>query len=129
MRELTSKQLNFAEAILNGTGPSEAYRGAYSTKASARVVSVQAQKVLNHPAVAAYIAKGRQQSKARAQMSRDDKLAVLEDTIRGTKKLDPVQIKAVEVHNVMTGDNAPQEVNIFGLADLLTLVRTKARKP
>lgn len=124
---LTPKQLAFANAILEGTGPSDAYRKAGYATGSPAVVSVKAQEVLKHPDVAAYIAAGKAKTAAQAEMTRNDKLRALEDTIRGTKRLDSAQIKALEVHNLMTGDNAPQEVNVFGLSDLLAVVRKGRR--
>lgn len=127
MREITHKQRKFAEAILTGAGPSDAYRAAGYANTSSHLVSIQAQKVIKHPLVAAYIAKKRQELAAKADVTRQDKLRVLGEMINATDKPDPVRIKAVEVHNVMTGDNAPQEVNIFGLADLLAVVRKGKR--
>lgn len=121
--DLTPKQLAFANAILDGKGPSEAYKAAGYWQGSSKVVSVKAQGLLKTPAVADYIAVGRRKTANRAQMTRDDKLARLEERIRSGEILDRDGIKAVEVHNVMTGDNAPVEVNVFGLTDLLQLVR------
>lgn len=124
MKPLTPKQQKFADAILDGKGPSDAYRSSYDTSGKPAVIAVKANEVLNHAGVAAYIAANRKKLQKVALLTRTRKLEILSDIAEGQHK--PTErTNAIKVHNEMTGDNAPQEVNVFGLADLLSLIRKK----
>jgi phage terminase small subunit len=129
-RNLTAKERAFAERILAGDGPSVAYRAAgYGCGSNARVIAVAAQRSLNRPAVAAYLADQQERMAARSTLTREDKLRRLADRVKHGKMVDRDGLKALEIHNLMTGDNAPQQVNVFGLSDLLDMVRRGNRPP
>lgn len=124
MRALTPKERVFADAILDGKGPSEAYRIAYDTKASGKVVSVNGAKVQKRPHVSKYIAEERLRARNRRFLTREKKRGILAEIAEKKTAKNSDKIKAIEVDNRMTGDDAPQKVEVFGLADLMKLVRT-----
>lgn len=129
---MTAKELAFANAVIAGHGPSAAYRLAGYAEGDAERVAKRAQVILHRPHVQVMVMGARDKATAKATLSREKKLELLSGRALAAgedgKKLDQVGIKAIEVHNLMTGDNAPEEVNVFGLGDLLTLVRKRSRK-
>lgn len=127
-RELTGKQRAFCHHILDGKSPSEAYRLAGYANTNARIMPVNAQKTLKHPAVAAFIAQERQRLDDRRLMSREEKRNFLASIVRkGKGKLDP--LKAIEIDNRMAGHNAPEKVEITDIGDLMQAIRSSAPKP
>jgi phage terminase small subunit len=64
MRDLTVKQSRFVEAYLaNGRNGAEAYRTAYNTKAGAKTVANEADKLLSHPDIAPIIQRAAEEAK------------------------------------------------------------------
>lgn len=121
--KLTAKQRAFANAIAAGAGGSEAYRIAYNTKGRDKDHASKASKLRRLPHVAAYITHLISKQERRRELNRERKRELLAEAAEDTKAKWPERIKAIEVDNVMTGDNAPEQVNVFGLGDLLQLVR------
>lgn len=71
MSDLTPKQRAFANAIVSGMNPSEAYAHAgYSTRGSAATVAREAQRLLSHPTISLIIERGREDAAKEAQWSR-----------------------------------------------------------
>jgi molecular chaperone DnaK (HSP70) len=128
MRDLTPKQLQFAHYVAEGLTASEAYRRVYSGRGNANTTKKEASEVRTNKAVAEYITQLRKELKEASQMTREDVLATLDRLIKDPDVTPTARVAAIKARNEMTGDNAPQEVNVFGLADLLTLVRTKAKR-
>jgi phage terminase small subunit len=123
---LSPKQLAFANHYLDGKTATEAHRLAYGGNPKDTTRWREAHSVLTNVKVQAYIEEKRKELSDRHQATREDKLKLLSGFMKAEDKPTTHRIKAIEVHNVMTGDNAPQEVNVFGLTELLTLVRKKA---
>lgn len=123
-RPLTHKQRAFAENILNGMGVSKAYREAYGSTMGAAAVHVEASRTLRAPHVAHFIETERAKMDAAALLTRLEKRKHLATIARNAKGKAGDRIRAIEVDNAMTGDNAPQKVEVFGLDELLRLVRT-----
>lgn len=122
---MTTREHAFALRILAGDSPSVAFKAAgYSTRSNSGIIATAAQRLLKKPHVAALIEKGREKALKDVVVTRQIKLDRLGKRIMQGKVLDRDGIKAVEVHNMMTGDNAPQKVDVFGLAELLELVRS-----
>lgn len=120
---LTAKQENFAQAIVDGKGPSAAYRASYNWNGKKQVVAVRANELLHIPMVKERINALRARLDKSRHASREEKRGILAEILRNEKLRAAERTKAIEVDNVMTGDNAPQQVNVFGLGDLLAMVR------
>lgn len=128
MKRLTPKQQKFADAVLRGEEYSDAYRCSYDCPLSSpQTVGKEAGRTAALPHVAAYIRAERAKLARVSDISREEKLQRLAARTRHGKLIDRDGIKALEVHNLMTGDNAPQQVNVFGLSDLLNMVRAKSK--
>lgn len=123
MLGLTAKQLGFCNALLDGSTVIAAYTSNYNNKGKKDYLRQHATKVHHNPNVQAYLKAQREKLAAKSQVTRVHKLAALSKMILDEKAPTLHRIKAIEVHNVMTGDNAPEQVNVFGLSDLLALVR------
>lgn len=122
----TPKQRAFVNDVAAGVGPSEAYRKAYNTKASPNIVAAKAAHLRDTPKVHNYLAALIAQQERTRFLTRDRKREKLAEVVEGKGEKTADRIKAIEVDNVMNGDNKPAEVNIFGLGDLLALVRKKS---
>lgn len=69
--KLTPKQRAFANAIVSGMNPSDAYAHAgYSMRGSAATVAREAQRLLSHPTISLIIEEGRESAAKGAQWSR-----------------------------------------------------------
>jgi hypothetical protein len=120
---LTEGQRTFANEVAAGAKLSDAYRKAYNTKANPKILCSKASHARTHPKIAAYIeALIAQQEKTRF-LTRESKRQRLAKIVADGKARNGDVIRAIEVDNVMTGDNAPQQVEVFGLGELLALVR------
>lgn len=124
-REMTAKERLFAQGILDGLSKADAYRKAYDTSRwKERQVINEAYKTSNRPKVLAYIKSERSKLDESALLTRIEKRQILAKTARSIRSKPMEKIKAVEVDNVMTGDNSAQKVEVFGLHELLKLVRS-----
>lgn len=83
----TPKQRAFAEAIVAGLNPSEAYRAAgYSPRMSAASVAREAQRLLSHPNVSPIVERGRRRASEGAEWSRAkaiERLGAINDAAYG----------------------------------------------
>lgn len=65
-RTPTPKQLEFANAIVSGAAPSEAYRQAYRADGmSSASVAREAQRLLSNPVIAPIVEEGRREARSR----------------------------------------------------------------
>ena len=72
MSGATPKQIAFANAVVSGASPSEAYRAAYNCAGmSAASVSREANRRLSHPTIAPIIEKGEREAARSAVWSRE----------------------------------------------------------
>lgn len=124
MRRMTAKQIAFAEAILDGKPPSQAYASAYVPNRNPAVTKVRAQEVLKHPLVAAYIAKGREKLAKAKLLTRTKKREILFSIASSKTAKAGERVKAIEVDNAMTGDNKP--VRIEGEITLYSVLKSIA---
>lgn len=122
----TPKQRTFANALAEGVGPSEAYRQAYNTRARDSALSSKAAKAQRSPQFQAYLRALVAQMEHRRFLTRDRKREKLAKIVEDGAERTADRLKAIEVDNVMTGDNAPQKVEVFGLGELLAAVRKKS---
>ena len=120
---MTAKQRAFAQGILDGLTGSDAYRRAYAPKTVNKASIAQiACRLSSHPEIMAYIAQERAKLDEQGLLSRLEKRKILAKIARRAPHKQG-SIEAIKVDNAMTGDNAPQKVEVFGLDDLLRLVR------
>lgn len=76
---LTPKQRKFAERIVSGMNPSEAYRAAYDcARMKPATVATQAQRLMRHPNIAPMIEQGFEAAAKSAVWSRETALRRLE---------------------------------------------------
>ena len=124
---MTPKQHAFAQGLLSGKNGSDAYRAAYpDCKSSTRVIAGKACLLGKTPEIVSYIAQERARMDDKALLSRIEKRRILAKIARkGSTKAGSVE--AIKVDNSMSGDNAPQKIEVFGLHELLILVRGDAR--
>lgn len=132
MIDLTPKQRAFCDAILAGKGPSEAYRSAYSTKASARVVSVHAQRVLKHEAVASHLKAERAKLQAEDFLTRSEAVGILANIAKAAGKergaTRKEKIAAIAQASRILGYDSPQKVEVKLEGSLLHRIRSRATK-
>ncbi len=113
----------FCHHVVDGANGTEAYILAYAAKGSQACSRVQACRLLKNPDVVAYIEKLKQAAENKKTLVRIEKRIWLAKFVRDCKEDTGKRIKAIEVDNEMTGDNAPQKVEVFGLSELLGMVR------
>lgn len=129
LNELTPKQKAFADHLLLGKGPSEAYRLAYpDCKSSSKVVTVKASEAQRHPAVAAYLAQERAKLSAEDYLTRAEAVAILAKIAkaagreRGATRKE--KIAAVAQASRILGYDSPQKVEVKVEGSLLHRIRT-----
>jgi hypothetical protein len=128
-RKITAKQEAFANYVASGLPPSESYRRAYNTKGSPAVVSVKAAELKRNPLVAAFITRFQEENRQTRLWERVDKRRLLAQ-VMGDPDMDTGRkLEAIKIDNAMTGDDAPQKVEVTGIGDLIDLIRKKAPKP
>jgi len=119
-RKLLSKeQEDFARLFVQGVKQDEAYRIAYNKHDARRVTVKNAASVLkNRPLICARIKELREEGARKVTKSCQDKLEIIEKIIDGTFEGDSkIALKAIQVHNQMTGDLAPTKQEITGKID------------
>lgn len=123
-RNLTAKQRAFANLVVSGKEQGVAYREAYDCPLSSpTTVNKEASRTAALSHVAAYIAELISKEEKSRFLSRERKRELLAEFAENKRAKPSERVKAIEVDNVMTGDNAPQQVNVFGLSDILNIVR------
>ncbi|MCH4184025.1 MAG: hypothetical protein LKF61_00890 [Eggerthellaceae bacterium] len=99
----TSKQKAFADAVIAGVNPGEAYKAVYScTRMNAHNISTEAGRLLKNPVVAPLVREGRRKATEHAQWTRE----------RSIKGLMEVYNDAIERLRASKGKTAyiPQDV-------------------
>jgi len=130
--ELTQKQIDFAHYLVSGLTLTEAYRrthrvGERKTTTANTAPWDNASRLAKHPAVAAYIAQLRKESKAAATADRAEKLRLLEAQMRDPDLAPRDRQAAIKLHNEMTGDNAPIKHEVSISTDLVALATAAAQ--
>jgi hypothetical protein len=112
MKTLTAKQENFGQLVADGKTLTDAYREAYNSKASARVMAVEASRLKAMLKIAARIAELRRQSADERTLTRTSKRRILAGIAEDGKSPAQARIGAIKTDNEMTGDNAPEKTEI-----------------
>lgn len=124
-RELTAKQEKFCQGVAEGLTYADAFRRAYGQgKRATQTLYRDAYRVMESDKVAARIAELKEEQQAARLATRIRKREVLNEILEDSDESAQSRIKAIEVDNLMTGDNKPQKVEVFGLSDLMKLVRS-----
>lgn len=106
-RELTARETTFVHAIASGKGPSEAYRLAYdASKMTPASIKATAYNVSIRPHVEAKIAELKAKVEERMVLSRSRKRHILYEIAEAKRNKATDRIKAIEVDNRMSGDDA-----------------------
>jgi phage terminase small subunit len=122
--KITAKQIAFAEGILAGNTGSESYRRAYNTKASSRLVSVKAARLLANPTVAQWLSEMRAKLEKPSILDKQKSLELLTDIAtskKGTTTRD--RISAVKQISRMQGFDAPTQIEAKIQGSLLDQIR------
>lgn len=139
--QLTPTQEAFAQAIVDGHGPSDAYRKAGYSNSSPKLVSIAAAKIQRHPAVKARIADLRARLTNRKTLERVEKREMLATFIRAKIEKVPEhlgpgviifsreQLSALEIDNRMAGHNEAEKLKVTGMGSVLQKIRRDAPKP
>jgi phage terminase small subunit len=124
VRAISPRQKAFADAILAGKQPSEAYRASgYGCKSNNRVIAVRAQRVLKYPGVIEYMAAERKRL-ARAQiLTRERSLQILANIAEAGSATKRDKIAAIAQSSRMQGYDAPQKVEMKVEGSLLFRIR------
>ena len=127
---LTHKEEAFAQNFCDGLSKSESWRRAYKKPdAQDRTASKNGYMVCKRPWVQERIAELKKVLDDERALSRVEKRMMLADVARRKKmsadeaRAHSVRMKAIEQDNIMTGDNAPQKVEVFGMSEMLAMVR------
>src|SRR4051812_27932819 len=105
----TAKQRAFVHELAAGVPPSEAYRRGYGSVKKDKCLAAKASHTKASPNVSAYLhALIGEQEKTRF-LTRERKREKLAAIVNKDAERTADRIKAIEVDNVMTGDNAPQQ--------------------
>jgi hypothetical protein len=113
MANLTAKQENFAQNIVDGCTQKEAYIKAYDVKddATDNTTSGEAYKLTKNPLIARRIQHLRDQIAERLLFPRIERLEILKGIAQAGER-DGDRINAIKVFSDMLGDNAPQKLAI-----------------
>lgn len=125
---LTPAQLCFANALVEGQNPSDAYRRAYTNQRLAPAsLRVNAQRVKNNPKVAAYVAECLEETRREVLLTRDKKRQVLGSIALDRKAPHNSRIAAIKVDNDMTGDSQQRFEGEVTLAIVFQALRGEKR--
>jgi hypothetical protein len=129
MKKLTVKQERFAELRIAGETQSAAYRTAYRSKASDKVVAVEASRLVAKPAVAARIAELQAQAAQGAVWTLKSRLADLAAIARDPATSSSERIRAIEVYTKLAGDGAANKVDVNGAVGSGIILSVAWEKP
>ena len=101
----------------------ESYRKAYSAIGTDKTCAENGSHTKNKPAVKAYYDKMNEKIENKRALSRAKKRDLLSEFATDEDTDVSKRIKAIEVDNLMSGDNKPTEVTVTGLGALLNKVR------
>lgn len=121
---MTPKQEAFSQAVADGMDNSSAYRHAYNVRTTNNnTIAKKAWKIAHTPVVFARVEALKKEVSDGRLLQRVGKRVILCEIAEDKEQQAQNRIKAIEVDNRMTGDDAPQKVEVFGLTDLMRLVR------
>lgn len=129
LREITPKQRAFADALLEGLSPSDAYKRSYDSRSNNAVIAVRACELKKHPGIQAYMRKQQAKLDRTKGLTRTRKRQKLCDIVMDPNSSTSDVIKAIQTDNRMCGDDRAEPVQSFGLSDLLTIVRQRSKQP
>ncbi len=125
-KKLTPQQLRFADAVIEGRNPADAYRIAYphgSPKPA--TVATEAKRMRAHAKISAYIAECLADRRLEVLLTRDQKRQILGGIAKKVTAPPAARIMAIKVDNDMTGDNAPVrvegEITLFAVFNAMGL--------
>tara|TARA_R110002110_G_scaffold74463_2_gene196972 strand:- start:6207 stop:6656 length:450 start_codon:yes stop_codon:yes gene_type:complete len=120
LTDLRTKQRNYVMARLSGLDYGAAKKKAGYSNHTQRV-EIETEEVM------ALIKKYMEMDMEQVLLTRDSKRRMLYQICMDEDEPTSNKIKAIEVDNIMTGENSPQKVELFGLTELLQLVRSKSK--
>ncbi len=129
-RPLSEKRRLFALHLASGLSQGDAYQKAFEATGSQATIRVAGCRLARDPRIAAEVA--RLQADLRAShdpatmLDRIEKRQKLAEIARDPKQPAVARLKAIELDNRMTGDDAPQKVEVFGVDNLLAMIRGRA---
>lgn len=116
---LTPRQRRFADLVVEGRPASAAYKLAGYRPKSSDVAAVCASQLLRRPMVAALVESGRAELAKKSRLTREERLRLLAEIAEDAATAPRDRIAAVRTINEMTGDNAPQRLELDGGPNLL----------
>lgn len=120
--KLNARQNQFVTLYTSGRPAGRAYEEAgYASRGAA--ADTAASKLLRIPKVAAAVKEEQTRNREHSSVTHAGKLAILEGIMENTESPNRDRIRAIQVHNVMTGDNEPEEVKVS--TDIPTLEEIK----
>lgn len=101
-----SKEELFAQGVVSGMSQSDAYRAAYPAAKNYKgtTVNARAHELSVKPDVAARIVELKEAAASAAVMQRQERMEVLSEIARDTRRQDKYRISAIDVLNKMAGE-------------------------
>lgn len=122
--KITAKQIAFAEGILAGNTGSESYRRAYNTRASTKLVSIKASRLLANPTVARWLSEMRAKLEKPTILNKQQALELLTEIISTSKGITTRdRIAAMKQLSRMQGFDAPTQIEAKIQGSLLDQIR------
>jgi len=104
------QHLTFADAIIAGTGPLDAYLQAGYKTSNRTFASIAAQRLLKRPDISEYIAGGRQVAQVTAEWKREAMLQTLREIAESPDTPAAARTGAITQASKMLGLDAPAQV-------------------
>lgn len=125
-KKLTPQQLRFADYLVEGKNPSEAYGLAYPNQSlSPAALKVEAARLKSNAKVVAYVDDCLAERRNESLLTRDQKRQILGGIAKKKSAPEAARIAAIKVDNEMTGDNAPvriqEEITLYAVFNSLGL--------
>lgn len=122
---LNPRQQRFVELYTSGMPAGRAYEEAgYASRGG--TADADASKMVRNPKVSRAIQKGREENRQLTSLSSQEKMAILARIAMDAKASARDRISAIKVHNEMTGDNSPRQVEVSHSQPRLASIRTRA---
>lgn len=122
VKDLTAKQEAFAKLVADGCEKSDAYRKAYNSDASTKIVGTRAGELSKLPHVAARIAELKADVRKLELWSKEDSIKALISVVKTPDKASDV-VAAVKELNNMHGFNSATELKHSGDIGITQIVR------
>jgi len=121
---LSVKEMAFCGHVLDGMKLMDAFKAATGSKGNQNTLKREGCALMAKPTVVAYCEKLNSQTEGKRSLNRAKKRDLLAEFAENEDSDVKARIKAIEVDNLMTGDNKPQVVEVTGLSALLDRVRS-----